>query len=93
MSSANLPTARFSHKRNEKGESKLCGYNSISGAAARDTLSNNYGWSTLVSSACSCWSDLQVEDGVLGCVAAWMGGKVRRIRVRVDGNEEEIGTC
>ena len=40
MSSANLPTARFSHKRNEKGESKLCGYNSISGAAARDY----YGW-------------------------------------------------
>ena len=85
--------ARFSHKPNEKGESELCGYNSISGAAARDTPSNNYGWSTLVSSACSRWSDLQVEDGVLGCVASWMGGKVRRIRVRVDTNEEEIGTC
>ena len=51
------------------------------------------GWFTLVSSACSSWSDLQVEDGVLGCVASWMGGKVRRIRVRVDTNEEEIGTC
>ena len=48
---------------------------------------------TLVSSACSRGSNLQVEDGVLGCVAAWMGGKVRRIRVRVESNEEEIGTC
>ena len=48
---------------------------------------------TLVSSACSRGSDLQVEDGVLCCVAAWMGGKVRRIRVRVDSNEEEMGTC
>ena len=85
--------ARFSHKPNEKGESELCGCNSISGATARDTLSSNYGWSTLVSSASSRGSDLQVEDGVLGCVAAWMGGKVRRIRVRVESNEEEIGTC
>ena len=85
--------ARFSHKPNEKGESELCGYNSISGATARDTLSSKYGWSTLVSSASSRGSNLQVEDGVLGCVAAWMGGKVRRIRVRVDTNEEEIGTC
>ena len=85
--------ARFSHKPNEKGESELCGYNSISGAAARDTPSTNYGWSTLVSSASSRRSDLQVEDGVLCCVAAWMGGKVRRIRVMVESNEEEIGTC
>ena len=54
---------------------------------------SDYGWSTLVSSACSRGSDLQVEDGVLCCVAAWMGGKVRCIRVRVDSNEEEIGTC
>ena len=77
----------------KKGESELCGCNSISGATARDTLLSNYGWSTLVSSASSRGSDLQVEDGVLGCVAAWMGGKVRCIRVRVESNEEEIGTC
>ena len=51
------------------------------------------GWFTLVSSASRRGPDLEVEDGVLGCVAAWMGGKVRCIRVRVESNEEEIGTC
>ena len=51
------------------------------------------GWFTLVSSACRRGPDLEVEDGVLCCVAAWVGGKVRRNRVMVDSNEEGIETC
>ena len=51
------------------------------------------GWFTLVSSACRRGPDLEVEDGVLGCVAAWVGGRVRRNRVMVDSNEEGIEAC
>ena len=53
----------------------MCGYNSISGAAARVTRSGNKreGRLTLVSSAGCRGPDLQIEDRVLRRVAAWMG--------------------
>ena len=53
----------------------MCGYNSISGAAARVTRSGNKreGRLTLVSSAGCCGPDLQIEDRVLRRVAAWVG--------------------
>ena len=52
----------------------MCGYNSISGAAARVTRSENGKRRlTLVSSAGCCGPDLQIEDRVLRRVAAWMG--------------------
>ena len=53
----------------------MCGYNSISGAAARVTRSGNKreGRLTLVSSAGCRGTDLQIEDRVLRRVAAWMG--------------------
>ena len=50
----------------------MCGYNSISGAAARVTRSGNKRL-TLVSSAGCCGPDLQIEDRVLRRVAAWVG--------------------
>ena len=53
----------------------MCGYNSISGAAARVTRSGNKreGRLTLVSSAGCGGPDLQIEDRVLRRVAAWVG--------------------
>lgn len=50
----------------------MCGYNSISGAAARVTRSGNKRL-TLVSSAGCRGPDLQIEDRVLRRVAAWVG--------------------